>query len=54
MSVTVALLYGTQGKREMKENDTASVILHTIKCKCRGYKDAYWKALKNGRRMLNG
>jgi hypothetical protein len=32
------LLYGTQEKRE---NDRASVILHTIRCKGRGYKDVY-------------
>jgi hypothetical protein len=30
MFVTVELLYGTQGKRERKENDRASVISHTI------------------------
>jgi hypothetical protein len=33
MFVTVELLlYGTQGKRERKENDRASVILHNIRC----------------------
>jgi hypothetical protein len=41
MSVTVELLYGTQRKGKGKENDRASVILHTIRCKSRGYKDVY-------------
>jgi hypothetical protein len=30
-----------------KENDRASVISHTIRCKGRGYKNVYWKLLKN-------
>jgi hypothetical protein len=41
MFVTVELLYGTQGRSKGKENDRASVILHTIRYKCRGYKDVY-------------
>jgi hypothetical protein len=32
MLVTVELLYGTWGKRERKENDRGSVILHYIRC----------------------
>jgi hypothetical protein len=36
MFVTVELLYGTQRKREGKENDRASVISHTIICEGRG------------------
>jgi hypothetical protein len=37
MCVTVEL-----GEREKgKENDRASVILHTIRCEGRGYKDVY-------------
>jgi hypothetical protein len=39
MFATVELFYGTQGKRERKENDRASVILYTIRCEDRGYKD---------------
>jgi hypothetical protein len=39
MVVTVELFYGSQGRRE--ENDRASVILHTIRCEGRGYKDLY-------------
>jgi hypothetical protein len=31
MFVAVELLYGTQGKREGKEDDRASVISHIIK-----------------------
>jgi hypothetical protein len=27
-------------KRKGKQNDRASIILHTIKCEGRGYKDA--------------
>jgi hypothetical protein len=34
------------GKR--KENDRASVISNTIICKITGYKDVYYKLLKNG------
>jgi hypothetical protein len=43
MFVTAELLYGTQGKKERKKrlNDRASVILHTIRCEGRGYKDVY-------------
>jgi hypothetical protein len=37
----VELLYGTQGKEKGKENDKVSVILHTIRCEGRGYKDVY-------------
>jgi hypothetical protein len=37
------------GAREKgKENDRASVILYTTRCECRGYKDMYYKLLKNG------
>jgi hypothetical protein len=37
------------GEREKrKENDRALVILHNIRCEDRGYKDVYWKLLKNG------
>jgi hypothetical protein len=36
MFVKVELLYGTWRKRERKENDRASVILHTIRCEGRG------------------
>jgi hypothetical protein len=41
MFVIVELLYGTWRKRERKENDRASVILHNMGCEDRGYKDAY-------------
>jgi hypothetical protein len=41
MFVTVELLCATPGKRERKENDRASVISHTIRCKITGYKDVY-------------
>jgi hypothetical protein len=41
MFVTVELLYGTQGKREKKRDDRASVILHTIRCEGRGYEGVY-------------
>jgi hypothetical protein len=30
-----------------KENDRTSVILQNIRCEGRGYKDVYWKLLKN-------
>jgi hypothetical protein len=30
-----------RGKREGKENDRASVILHAIRCEGGGYKDVY-------------
>jgi hypothetical protein len=39
MFVTVLLLYGTQGKREKKRNDKASVISPNIRCEGRGYKE---------------
>jgi hypothetical protein len=48
MFATVELFYGTQGKRERKRNDRASVIPHTIRCEGTGYKGAYCKLLKNG------
>jgi hypothetical protein len=35
------LLYGTQGKREGKENDKASEISHNIRCEGRGYKNVH-------------
>jgi hypothetical protein len=35
------LLYGSQGKREQKKNDRASVISYNIRCEGRGYKDVY-------------
>jgi hypothetical protein len=41
MFVTVELLYGTWEKKKGKENGRASVILHTIRYKGRGYKDVY-------------
>jgi hypothetical protein len=41
MFVTVKLLYGTRGKREGKENDRASIILHITRCEGRGYEDVY-------------
>jgi hypothetical protein len=34
-------------RRKGKENDRASVILHTTRCEGKGYKDVYWKLLKN-------
>jgi hypothetical protein len=43
-----------------KENDTASAILHTIRCDGRGYKGYVLKAVENGvggkgvRRVMEG
>jgi hypothetical protein len=31
-----------------KESDGASVTLHATRCEGRGYKNVYWKMLKNG------
>jgi hypothetical protein len=36
MLVIVELLYGTWGRGKGRENDRASVILHTIRCEGRG------------------
>jgi hypothetical protein len=47
MFVTAELLYGTQGKRERKEDDRVSVIFHNLRCEGRGYRMCI-ENLKNG------
>jgi hypothetical protein len=48
MSVIVELLYGTCGKKERKREwqSISNIIKHNL-CEGRGYKDMYWKLLKN-------
>jgi hypothetical protein len=43
---------GEWGK--VKENDRVSVMLHNIRCEGRGYKNVYWKLLKNGEWEVKG